>query len=208
LKCPDVDPVRTAAYVSCMAEPNQATHGVLGSLTSQECKALYRRAYALSGHASDAWDLVQDTLERAMNHLPAAISREGLNGWLHVTLRNLFVDRARTARRYPHVPLPEDLTAGGAPDQCALAAWRAIEEVELLAAVRRLDPRLRQVYLLHAHQRLPLKVIAATLGVPPATAGTRLFRARRQIRRALLSNARRTPLSGPVVTVGSTFSVA
>jgi DNA-directed RNA polymerase specialized sigma24 family protein len=45
-----------------------------------------------------------------------------------------------------------------------------------------LDPRLREVYQLHADQHLPLATIGVMLNIPAATVATRLHRARRKLR--------------------------
>lgn len=72
------------------------------------------------------------------------------------------------------------------------SSWRAIELDQVRACLGRLDPRLRDAYVLQAEERLPLLMIAERLGIPVATAGTRVFRARRRLRELL--EAERNPM--------------
>src|SRR4051812_18746109 len=60
--------------------------------------ALYARALAFTGQSQDAWDLVQDTLERGMRAFPELRS-DKVGPWLFVILKNAFLDGWRTAYR-------------------------------------------------------------------------------------------------------------
>jgi RNA polymerase sigma-70 factor (ECF subfamily) len=62
------------------------------------------------------------------------------------------------------------------------APWSQVTEPQLQHAVRQLSPRLRQVFDLHEVHRLPYHDVAARLGIPMSTVGTRLRRAREKLR--------------------------
>lgn len=157
------------------------------ALVHEHQGALFQRALSLSGHQSDAWDLVQDTFERALRMLSCDYPREQTRGWLLLTLRNLFIDRERARRRQRNFPLVDDLAAPETPSELDQAHWRRVEDEALERCLNRLDVRLREVYLLRAGGGRSLASIGQELGIPLATAGTRLHRARARLRTLLLS---------------------
>ena len=61
---------------------------------------------------------------------------------------------------------------------------------ELERAFRRLPPEQRAVVALRYYLDLPLSEVAATLGIPPGTARSRLHHATRQLRAAVEADAR------------------
>ena len=159
-------------------------------LVREHESALYQRARRLCGQRSDAWDMVQDTFERALVALGPTYPDDKVRGWLFLTLKNLFIDRQRASRRQSHLPLSDDLQAPDTEPAIEPADWRCIDDEVLDACLRQLDPRLREVYVLRVTGGLSLASIGAQLGIPLATAGTRIHRARVRLR-ALLAAPRR-----------------
>jgi RNA polymerase sigma-70 factor (ECF subfamily) len=139
--------------------------------------ALTRLARRLCRNAADADDLVQDTFERALRAWDRYADRGNVKAWLAAILHNRFIDRCRTNR--PHVPLP-DLPA---PDD-EPPAWTTVSDDTLAAVLAELDPVFRRVFELrvagHSYDR-----IARELGIPKATVGTRLVRARKRLKALL-----------------------
>lgn len=153
-------------------------------------EALYRLAYRLTGRSEDAEDLLQELLLRLYRN-PGELARvEALRPWLVRSLHNLFVDQWRRWRRSPfgHLhPEPwEELLVnrpgGDPPDQQAQAAElrRAV-----LAALYRLSKEHRALLVLHDMEGRTLPELAELLHLPLGTLKSRLFRARRKLRRAL-----------------------
>lgn len=144
---------------------------------------LTRLARRLCRSADLADDLVQDALVRtvaAWDRLPADVNHAA---WMARTLRNLFIDRLRVARA-PTVPLDaDDCPTPGDADE--VAWWEHLTAADVRAAARRLSPEFRVAFERHAFDGRSYKQIAAELGVPVATVGTRILRARRQLCRAL-----------------------
>ena len=142
---------------------------------------LHAMARRLIGNPHDASDLVQDALVRALRALPPA--GDDLRPWLATILRHLFVDRLRQRARAPFpVPLDEvDLSAADpeAPD--------AIDHLDHLdEAIAGLPEPFRRVFVLHQLEGRSYRDIADALGIPLATVGTRLTRARLKLREHLL----------------------
>ena len=149
-------------------------------------RALFSRACRLTRERSDAADLVQDTFERALTHRPADLPSHKVRGWLFIIMQNLHLDRCRSATRHKRVALTDDVVSVVPnEEQVALPSWQTIDVTEVRACLDKLDPHLREPYVLQTEQGLSLAVIAARLGVPVATAGSRVFRARRKLRALL-----------------------
>ena len=145
----------------------------------EQIPSLRRYARALSGgNATDADDLVQDTLERA--HVKWSLFRGGdrLRPWLFSIMHNLFVNEIRRPeRRSPPGGLDEALAIGmPAPQENQVLA------AEVLAAVHRLPPDQREVLLLVSVEEFSYAETARILDIPQGTVMSRLFRARAQLR--------------------------
>ena len=138
-------------------------------------------ALHLCGRPDDAADLVQDTVERGLRWtLPAG---SNVRGWLRRVLWNLFIDGyRRQGREEPGADI-EAIPAGDDPPE-AQARWRTVDDESLRRAVDALETPFRGVYKLHAEGH-DYRAISRQLGVPAATVGTRLHRARKKLRAAL-----------------------
>jgi RNA polymerase sigma-70 factor (ECF subfamily) len=142
-------------------------------------------ALRLCGSRADAGDLVQDTYEKALRRRAQYEPGTNLQAWLCTILHHLFIDRCRARSRGPaHAPLEEVVLP--APEPASEPAWAALTRDDVVAAVARLEPDFRRVYELHTLEGVPYQEIAARLGIPKATVGTRLARARRKLRDLLL----------------------
>jgi RNA polymerase sigma-70 factor (ECF subfamily) len=163
-------------------------HIELEAVVREHGRALLARARQLTGGHADACDLVQDTLVRAMTRPPEGLSALKVRAWLMRVLGNLHIDRCRSVRRRQKVTLGESVLLGvPQPEPTHEPAWLSIDAGALQASLKRLDPRLRDAYTLQVEEGLSLAAAAARLGVPPATVGTRVFRARQRLRELLTS---------------------
>ncbi len=154
-----------------------------------EIDVMLRVARALTGNASDAEDLVQESLLRAYR----AVDRfDGAHprAWLLTILRNTNMNLHR--RRRPDTIADWDALRGSRPAFGSTEQRSAEDEVldgvlrsDLDDAVAALDPRLRATLVLVDVQGLRYAEAAATLGVPIGTVMSRLSRARERIRRRL-----------------------
>ncbi|MET3621104.1 sigma-70 family RNA polymerase sigma factor [Burkholderia ambifaria] len=141
---------------------------------------LTRYARALTGDRAWADDLVQDTLERALNRPPR--DSGNLRAWLLTLLRHRFIDQLRAR----HEIAVDDATA---PWQTMAAPADEISGLmlrDVQRALYRLPVEQREVLLLVALEELSYRDAAQVLGVPVGTVMSRLSRAREQMR-ALLS---------------------
>jgi RNA polymerase sigma-70 factor, ECF subfamily len=155
----------------------------VGRFASAHLAALEGFALHLCGNGADARDLVQDTVEKALRFVARGGTVENERAWLFAILHNQFRQRCRQRSRAPHADL-EDLDLP-APEPEPPPAWTRIDREQLDDAVEQLDPHHRDVYRLHALDNLSYQEIAARLGIPSNTVGSRLLRARRRLRELL-----------------------
>jgi len=141
-------------------------------------------ARRLCGNDADAADLVHDTYERALRAWDRYADRGNLRSWMVAILNNLFIDRCRKTRRTPRTEAIDDLELA-APEPAAPPAWSNVTHLQVDAALATIGAEFRKVYELHALGR-SYDEIAAELKIAKATVGTRLIRARRKLRAALV----------------------
>lgn len=151
---------------------------------------LYRLAYRYTAQAQDAEDLVQELLVRLYRRPADLAGLSDLRPWLIRALYNLFVDQWRHRRRTPfghlHSEPWEALFADeGGSDTPEDELHSADLRRTVLAALYRVDEEHRALLVLHDVEGHTLPELADTLGLPLGTLKSRLFRARRKLRRQL-----------------------
>jgi RNA polymerase sigma-70 factor, ECF subfamily len=143
-------------------------------------------AVRLCRNRADANDLVQDTFERALRWGGRDHPRNP-RAWLGTILHNLFVDRCRALARRPALePLSEQHGGLAAePAGEARPAWGNATLADVRAALEEIDADFRRVYEMHVFEHRSYEEIAASLHIQRVTVGTRLNRARHQLRAVL-----------------------
>jgi len=155
---------------------------------------LLKVARKLCGRPDDARDLVQDTLERALR--ARASPNPNVKAWLLSILQHRFIDLWRK-RSYVHAAdALETLAAEEPADREEEPRWANLDEERVRAAVEMLHPNYREVFVLHALEGRAYTEVARQMGIPKATVGTRLFRARQRLRVLLENELRRTGGAG------------
>ncbi|ADO68530.1 RNA polymerase sigma factor [Stigmatella aurantiaca] len=153
----------------------------------EHASELHAVALRLCQHPADARDLVQDTLERGLRNLDRFIPGTDARAWLLTILHRLFIDRCRAKAQGQRGDVPVDFLEERlpAPVPEALPRWAAISLEQLRDALGRLPEAFRIIYQLHAVEGRSYIEISQELGIPKATVGTRLMRARRRLRELL-----------------------
>ena len=151
---------------------------------------LRRYARVLTGDATRADDLVQDTLARAWEKRRLWQAGTDLRAWLFTVMHNVHVNQLALLRRdSANVSLDADTTG---------MAWQLpvrgnqldrVELLEVVAQMGRLPPDQREVLLLAAVEEMRYEEIAAVLAVPIGTVMSRLSRARDKLRRLIAEPA-------------------
>ena len=144
---------------------------------------LRAKAARMERTASDADDLVQDTLERALRSWQRFAPGTNLRCWLHTIMHNLFLDhcRARNRRELATRDAAQEVDGGG-PWELDAPEWESMSLVEVQDLSRGLRPALRDAVELVFFCGFNYEQAAERLQIPKATVGTRLLRARKQLR--------------------------
>jgi RNA polymerase sigma factor (sigma-70 family) len=171
-------------------EPIDATRGELSDrLAEVRFRGLYADhgreilAYALRrvSDPEDAADVVAETFLVAWRRADEVPPGEQARLWLYGVARRALANQQRGERRRER--LGERLRADLAP---ALAGAPDPPDPDVLAALERLQPEDREVLRLSAWEELSPSEVARTLGISAVAARSRLHRARRRLRRALM----------------------
>jgi RNA polymerase sigma factor (sigma-70 family) len=144
--------------------------------------SLRRYAWALLRNTSDADDLVQDCLERAISRGRMRGDDSNTRAWLFTIMHNLFVNNMRSrARRGVHVPLSDldDEQSEPAEQEHRLACR------DILAALDKLTVEQRCVLLLVGVEDMTYEEAAHVLQIPIGTVMSRLSRGREKLREQL-----------------------
>jgi RNA polymerase sigma-70 factor (ECF subfamily) len=163
-----------------------------GAFVREHEAALNVTALRLCGNVTDARDLVQDTLERGLRSLSRyKVGTDG-RAWL-LTILHLFIDRCRSRTREQRADVSAEQVEErvAAPELEAQPSWAAISPEQLREALEKIPEEFRLVYQLHALEGRSYNEIAERLGIPKATVGTRLIRARHRLKELLIPTPRR-----------------
>ncbi len=154
---------------------------------------LYQAALRMTRNASDAEDLVQETLAKAYTAFHQFKPGTNLRAWLHKILSNTFVNSYRKTKRQPALAAapesPDEWQQGTDPSQVVRSAEaEALDRLgdsEVLRALRDLPQDFRTAVYLADIEGYPYREVAAMMGTPIGTVMSRLHRGRDRLRRAL-----------------------
>lgn len=145
---------------------------------------LRRFARRVAGGSPLADDLVQETCRRALEARHQFNADSELRAWTFRILRNLHIDLLRRASHELVTGVNgDDLIAEPAAER---PVWDDLSDDDVSSALRELPPAFARAYTLYAVERRSYADIAKELNVPVGTVGTRLRRARLQLRRVML----------------------
>lgn len=145
-------------------------------------------AHGYLGDADDAADAVQDAFVKAYRTLDRLQEGSGFGPWFRAILRNLCLDRLRSPRRRNRSWSQRTVDRERWSESTGSAG---VERAQLAAAVHaalaELSPEHRQILVLKEMEGLGYAEIAAAVGIPAGTVGSRLHHARTALRKVLVS---------------------
>jgi RNA polymerase sigma-70 factor, ECF subfamily len=168
-------------------------------------ETLYRHAFRLSRHHTDAEDLVQETMMKAYGAFHSFRPGTNLNAWLFRILTNTYINGYRRKRRQPVLYSTEQVTdqhLAEAYAHCAPTGTRSSEDAaldllpdnDIKAAMQALPQQFRDVVYYADVQGYRYKEIAAIMKTPTGTVMSRLQRGRQRLRSLLGDDADRVEL--------------
>ena len=138
---------------------------------------LRRFAHTLSHNGTDADDLAQATVERALRSKDQWQPGTRLDSWLYRIMRNLWIDTVRSRGRRDKFEAP--------PEEAELVGEDPREKIEaqlelnrMMAAMQRLPDEQREVVALILVEGFGYRETAEMLGLPIGTVSSRLVRGR------------------------------
>lgn len=167
----------------------KASHGdraAFGALIEKYQGPIYGYAMSFFRHPERAEDVTQDTFLRAFRFLHTYDPSRRFSTWLYTIARNLCIDRLRDDQRREVLvgtgTVPE--AAEGQPGALEILEGRE-ERARLLVAIQGLPEKYRTPILLYHSQGLPYQQISDILGISLNNTKIRIFRAKKQLLRAL-----------------------
>ncbi|WP_236036817.1 MULTISPECIES: sigma-70 family RNA polymerase sigma factor [Bifidobacterium] len=164
--------------------------------------ALYRQAMKLTNNADDAQDLVQDTFERGFKAFDSFQEGSNFEAWMTTIERNAYFNQYAKAKRRPQRANDstgeyDDWDIYSASEHSSEGLKSAEDEYldtfapqEIMAALDRLPPERRQVFIDTVIDGKTYQQVADEQGVKIGTVMSRLNRARTQLKRDLSAYAR------------------
>jgi RNA polymerase sigma-70 factor, ECF subfamily len=141
---------------------------------------LKKFALRLAGNMSDAEDLVQMTVLRAIEKKNLFQKDTSLFKWSAKIMFNLFVNEYRKKKKYEAPFDLEHYSMSVEPPQEAAADLLRVQQ-----AMKQLPPAHRQVLIMVCIQNMPYQAVADKLNLPVGTVRSRLFRAREGLQHLL-----------------------
>lgn len=164
--------------------------------------ALYRQAMKLTNNTEDAQDLVQDTFERGFKSFDSFEPGSNFEAWMTTIERNAYFNQYAKAKRSPQRANDstgeyDDWDIYSASEHSSEGLKSAEQEYldtfapeEIMAALSKLSPERRQVFIDTAIDGKTYQQVADEQGVKIGTVMSRLSRARTQLKRELAAYAR------------------
>jgi len=145
---------------------------------------VYVLCLRMTGEPALAEELAQEALVRAWQKLSSFRGASAFSTWLHrVTVNVVLGHRRNTARRESRVQAVGDDFPG---DATVRQAWPA-ESIDLERAVASLPDGARTVFVLHDVEGYRHREISDITGIAIGTSKAQLHRARKMLRKALMS---------------------
>ncbi|MEI8393644.1 MAG: sigma-70 family RNA polymerase sigma factor [Rhodospirillaceae bacterium] len=150
--------------------------------------SLRRYARALVRDRSEADDLVQEALARALSRADKFLAGTNLRAWLFTIMHNVHVNQVRSRAGRPAEVTVEDAVLEPSLSRPANQEAR-VELGEMMRVLETLPAEQRQVLLLVALEGMKYDEVAKVLDVPIGTVMSRLSRAREAMRVRLAGGA-------------------
>lgn len=142
---------------------------------------LYRLAYAWCHDTQLASDLVQESIVKALGNRKQLRESQAMDAWLFTILANCWRDHIRRSREMTDIDDVPLVHASNPETECG--------QLEIVCRVRAAIAELaidqRQIITLVDLEGLAYDEVALVLGIPVGTVMSRLFRARRDLKRRL-----------------------
>lgn len=155
------------------------------TLLAEVAPSVHRFGSRMCRNATDAEDVVQDTLLAIASHLGDFEGRSSLTSWVFTLARTACSRKRRGLKNQPHLPedaAPESVDGGASPEEHAERGQLADA---LRIALGSLPDDYREVLFLRDVEGLTAPEAAESLGITVEALKSRLHRARAALREAM-----------------------
>lgn len=194
---PDLSPPAAPEWVQWIEPAQRGDRAALERLLTAIAPSVHRLGLRLCSDATDAEDVLQDTLLYASQHLPDFEGRASLTTWLFTIARTACLRRRRglaQRTRFEDPSAAARVPAASTPESSA-------ETQELLERVQRAMQSLpldyQEALALRDVEELSASEAASVIGISVDALKSRLHRAREALRRALDSQLVTPPRANP-----------
>ncbi|WP_231129416.1 sigma-70 family RNA polymerase sigma factor [Bifidobacterium choloepi] len=184
------------------------------SLAIPAVDSLYRLAMKYTNNPDDAQDLVQDTFERGFKAFDSFRPGSNFEAWMTTIEKNAFFNQYAKMKRRPKRANGStgeyddwDIYAASGHTAAGLKSaeqeyLEAFAPAEIMAALDKLSPERRRVFIDAAIDGKPYKQVAEEHSIKIGTVMSRLNRARTQLRNELEHYARERGYEAPKPQIG------
>ncbi|MDQ6887428.1 MAG: RNA polymerase sigma factor [Gemmatimonadota bacterium] len=139
----------------------------------------------MTGHRTRAEELTQDVFVRCWEKLPLFRGESAFSTWLHRLAVNVVLNERKTeGRERSRMAVEEEGEEAGLSSH-GVPAPLYLDRMDLEAAIAKLPPGARRIFVLHDVEGFKHEEIAETLGITAGGSKAQLHRARLLLREAL-----------------------
>jgi RNA polymerase sigma-70 factor (ECF subfamily) len=162
--------------------------GSFEELAIPHLPALYNLACWLTGDRPSAEDLVEETFGKAAKSFPMFKQGSNLLAWMYRIMRNIYLTTPGGLKAAALLDSDTvrvvDPEVDNLPDVAPIAR---VNEQTLRKTLERLPTHFREIVLLSDMEEMSYKDVGMALSIPAATVMSRLLRARKAMRKMLVS---------------------
>ena len=160
------------------------------SILTAETENLFKFALRLTGNKSDADDLLQSTLLRALEKADQFEEGTSLRKWASKIMFNMFVTQYRRKTKFETQYDPEPYILS---QSISASQDHEIELKDVGEAMNQLSEDHRQILMMVCVKDMPYQDVSEALDIPVGTVRSRLSRARENLQ-AILNTSQGAPL--------------
>lgn len=161
------------------------------TMVKQEANPLKSYAYQLTRNVEDANDLVQETMLKAFTYHNKFLEGTNLKGWLYTIMKNSFINNyRRLVKRNTFIDTTDNTYFIDSPTHVTenMAEGKFLQR-DIDEAIDQLPPDLKKTFTMNV-KGFKYHEIADILHIPIGTVKTRIFVARRILRKKLQTQGR------------------
>lgn len=145
-------------------------------------RRMWAVAMSVTGNAHDAEDAMQNAMISAWKNIGKFQPLARFSTWMYRITSNAALELLRKRR-----DVPDDDAGADTPDDTAPIQQRVTTTMVVREALEMLEPEFKEVLVLREYAGLSYDELAAHQGIPLATVKSRLNRARKKLKDALVA---------------------